>query len=55
MLHRPAGRDASSGQDVHRYERHRSDQSILYRFVEQHHLRLWTRWPHKQAQDEWET
>jgi hypothetical protein len=37
MLHRPASRDASPGQDVQRYERHYPEQSLLYQFVEQHY------------------
>jgi hypothetical protein len=37
MLHLPAGREASPGQGVHRYERHRPEQTLLYQFVEQYY------------------
>ncbi|HJW80953.1 MAG TPA: hypothetical protein VJ396_01815 [Acidiferrobacterales bacterium] len=35
MLHLPAGREASPGHGVHRYERHRPEQTLLYQLVEQ--------------------
>jgi hypothetical protein len=37
MLHRPAGREARPGHGVHRYERHRPEQTLLYQFVEQYY------------------
>lgn len=37
MLHLPAGREASPGHGVHRYERHRPEQTLLYQFVEQYY------------------
>ena len=37
MLHLPAGMEVSPGQGVHRYERHRPEQTLLYQFVEQYY------------------
>lgn len=37
MLHLPAGREASPDHGVHRYERHRPEQTLLYPFVEQYY------------------
>lgn len=37
MLHLSAARQASPSQGVHRYERHRPEQSLLYQFVEQYY------------------
>lgn len=37
MSHLPAGREASPGHGVHRYERHRPEQTLLYQFVEQYY------------------
>ncbi len=33
----PAGKEARPGHGVHRYERHRPEQSLLYQFVEQYY------------------
>ncbi len=37
MAQAPAGREASTGHGVRRYERHRPEQTLLYRLVEQHY------------------
>ena len=37
MAYRPAGREASPGHGVHRYERHRPEQTLLYQLVERHY------------------
>ena len=37
MAQEPAGREASTGHGVRRYERHRPEQTLLYRLVEQHY------------------
>ena len=37
MAYRPVGREASPAQGVHRYERHRPEQTLLYQLVEQHY------------------
>lgn len=37
MSHLPAGKEASPGHSVHRYERHCPEQTLLYQFVEQYY------------------
>ena len=37
MAQAPAGREASTGHGVRRYERHRPEQTLLYRLVEQYY------------------
>ena len=37
MAHWGAGREAGLGEGAHRYERHRPEQTLLYRLVEQHY------------------
>ena len=37
MAQAPAGKEASTGHGVRNYERHRPEQTLLYRLVEQHY------------------
>jgi hypothetical protein len=40
----PAGRDASHGDGIVRYERHRPERTLLYQFVEEYYLAFEAQW-----------
>ena len=44
MLQLPAGREASRGERVHRYERHRPEQTLLYQLVEEYYPAFEAQW-----------
>jgi hypothetical protein len=44
MLQLPIGREASSGDGVSRYERHRPERTLLYQLIEEHYPVFETQW-----------
>ena len=44
MLQLPAGREASRGERVSRYERHRPEQTLLYQLVEEYYPAFEAQW-----------
>ena len=44
MLQLPVGREASSGDGVSRYERHRPERTLLYQLIEEHYPVFETQW-----------
>ena len=44
MLQLPAGREASRGERVPRYERHRPEQTLLYQLVEEYYPAFEAQW-----------
>ena len=44
MLQLPAGREASRGEPAPQYERHRSEQALLYQLIEEYHPAFEVQW-----------